>query len=90
MKSCIVEIDGAKVLFKTKNDRTNNFGRAGGKRITALAICEYPNAPGQICLFACDRHWEVVGDLLYSSVEEARDDAERCYGVPPTAWIQPT
>ena len=87
MTSSIVELDGASVLFKTTNDPSNNFGRAGKKRITALAICQYQNDPGEIYIFACDRHWKVVGDLSFSSVEEAKKDAERYYDVSPIIWI---
>ena len=90
MITSIVELDGAKVLFKTRNDSNYSFGRAGNKTITALAICEYRDAPGEIYLFACDRHWKVVGDLLYSSVEEAKSDAESYYKVSPIVWVQPT
>ena len=83
MTTSIVELDGAKVLLKTRNDSNNSFGRVGKKTITALAICEYRDSPGEIYLFACDRHWKVVGDLLYSSVEEAQSDAESYYKVSP-------
>ena len=76
--------------FKTTNDSKNDFGHAEKKPITALAICEYPDAPGAIYVFACDRHWNVVGDLLYSSIEEAKKAAESYYEVSPIAWKQPT
>jgi len=90
MSTSILELEGARVLFKTRNDPTIDLGRAGKAQITALAICEYPNAPGQIYVFACDRHWKVVGDLLYSSVDEAKAGAERYYEVSPSAWFEAT
>lgn len=86
--SSIVELEGARVLFKTKNDPANDFGRAGKMKITALAVCEYPDAPGQVYLFACDRHWKVIGDLLYSSAEQAKAEAERIYARSPIVWIE--
>ncbi|MDH3375965.1 MAG: hypothetical protein OEQ39_03235 [Gammaproteobacteria bacterium] len=90
MAASIAELDGANVLFKTSNSPSNNFGRAGKKRITALAICEYQDAPGEIYLFACDRHWKVIGDLLYSSVQEAKNGAESYYEATSINWMQPT
>ena len=90
MATSILELEGARVLFKTRNDPTQNLGRAGRARITALAICEYPDAPGQIYVFACDRQWKVVGDLLYSSVDEAKAGAEQHYEVSASAWFEAT
>lgn len=55
MAGSIAELDGAEILFVTSNDPKNNFGHAG-ERITALAICEYSDAPEDVYVFACDRH----------------------------------
>jgi hypothetical protein len=83
----IKQLDGAKVLFKIKNDRSRCFGLVGRRRITALAICQYPDDPSVTYVFACDRHWKVVGDLAFSSVTEAKASALEYYGQADIQWL---
>ena len=82
MEGSIAELAGAKVIFMTSNGPKNNFGHVEKNRITALAIGEYLGAPGDIFVFACDRHWQVVGALLYSSIEDAKGETWK-HGVWP-------
>lgn len=83
----IKELDGAKVLFKTKNDRSRCFGLVDRHRITALAICQYPDDPSVTYVFACDRRWKVVGDLAFSSVSEAKAGAMEYYEQADIQWL---
>lgn len=74
------ELDGAKVLFYTDNNITNDYGyvycQEGEKSviITALAIAQYEGNEGYY-LFSCDLDWNVIGDTLHYSLQEARDCA---------------
>jgi hypothetical protein len=54
--------------------------------ITQAAIATYDN--NQFYLFSCDSNWNVVGDLLYDSLEKAKEDARRWYD--PTACVRST
>ncbi len=83
----IKELDGAKILLKTKNDRSQCFGLVGSSRITALAICQYAAEPSVTYVFACDRHWKVVGDLAFSSVTEAKAGALEYYEQTNIEWL---
>jgi hypothetical protein len=77
-------LDGAKVLFWA----TCDFGVAvEATPIVALAIARYDDGRQEaVCLFACDSQWKVVGDLLFASIGEAQQDAERYYDVSPIDW----
>ena len=88
--SNVTECGGAKVLWKATSTTSQGFGRAGKRRISGLAICQYPATLHEVYLFACDRHWNVIGDLVYSSVEAAKVDAERFYEVTSIAWYPAT
>ena len=78
------ELDGAAVFWFTPPRPEKNYGfvhyvdenRDG--TISALAICQYSGSDAAY-VFACNAHWQVIGDLLYYSVEEAKKDAERYY-----------
>lgn len=83
-------MDGATVLFVTKTE--TDFGVAttldgGNVAIVRLAIAQYEESH-YIYLFACDAQWGVIGDLLYDSVGEAQQDAERYYKTSPLEWIE--
>ena len=78
------QIDGAKVILAARGD----FCVASdGTRIVALAIARYDDGrQNAVYLFACDCQWNVVGDLLFASIEEAQQGAERDYEVSPIHW----
>jgi hypothetical protein len=86
-------LDGATVLFVTIAQDDQNFGTVLDlpedevKPIAALAICRYSDAPESTYVFACSAEWEVIGDLCFSSTEEARQGAEDYYQTGPTRWI---
>lgn len=40
--------------------------------IVRLAICQYATAGDETYVFDCDAEWNVIGDSLFSSVEEAQ------------------
>ena len=85
-------LDGAKVLSVTETE--TDFGvedtlNGGNVAIVALAIAQYENSQGTY-LFACDAEWNVVGDLFYDSVEEAKQDAEHYYETGPLEWLDVT
>jgi hypothetical protein len=77
-------LDGARVLHTAKGE----FGLGlNNEPITALMIAHYDNDhPDAFYLFACNGDGEVVGDLFYTSVAEARSDAERFYETSPIHW----
>ncbi|WP_425618268.1 hypothetical protein NA78x_001971 [Anatilimnocola sp. NA78] len=78
-------LDGALVLFWAEG----NFGTCiDDAPVVALAIARYDSDP-QIYLFACDKDWRVRGDLAYSSISSAQQDAERYYEVSPIRWQAP-
>jgi len=52
-----------------------------------LAICQYPDDPSVTYVFACDRHWKVVGDLAFSSVTEAKFGALEYYEQADIQWL---
>ncbi len=79
-------LDGAKVLFTA----AGVFGVADEDTpIVGLAIARYDDERSNAYyLFASDSQWNVVGDLLYASIQEAQQDAERYYDVSPIQWEQ--
>jgi hypothetical protein len=52
--------------------------------ISSIAVATYGD--DQFYLFSCDSNWNVIGDLVYDSVEEAKDDALRWYAVSEIQW----
>lgn len=79
-----IELDGAPVLWFTPPHPELNYGTVcyadenREETISALAICQYPGNDA-IFVFACNLKWQVIGDLMYYSVEEAKKDTERYY-----------
>jgi len=75
-----IELDGAKVLYFTDNKSTNDFGyvyyQEDGKKviIIALAITQYEGSDG-FYLFSCDLEWNVIGDTIHDSLQEAKECA---------------
>lgn len=73
--------DGAKVLSVTVAE--SGLGAAGTRdgekvAIVGLAVAQFENSRG-VYLFACDSEWNVVGDLFYEGMREAKEGAERFY-----------
>jgi hypothetical protein len=77
-------VDGARVICHP----TGRFGIGLDDRdITRLVIARYDDdCPDAIYLFACSTEWEVLGDLLYPTVQEAQLDASRYYEVNTIEW----
>ncbi|CAG7658302.1 hypothetical protein ACFQI7_37010 [Paenibacillus allorhizosphaerae] len=77
-----IELDGAKVLLYTDNKSSNDFGYVYYQEdektvvITALAVAQYEGSEGYY-LFSCDQEWNVVGDTLHYSLQEAKDYATK-------------
>lgn len=90
------ELDGAKVVHITKNSLDNQYGFVGivddnrnlvGKlNITAVAICQYEGSE-ESYLFSCDVNWEVIGDMVYDTIQEAKQSAITNYNVQEEDWI---
>ena len=85
-----LKLDGARVLEFAKPP-PEGFGHYQGSDgemmlITFVAIATYDDL--EFYLFSCDEHWNVVGDQLYASREEARNDALRWYQVKAIEWIK--
>jgi len=83
------ELDGAKVILYTDNKEINYFGYVRyedhNETITALAIAKYANGEGYY-LFSCDIEWNVIGDTLHSTLEEAKHCAENSEGGKGIIW----
>ncbi|WP_169091666.1 hypothetical protein [Paenibacillus sp. PL91] len=75
-----IELDGAKVLYFTDNQITNDYGYVYYQEhektviVTALAIALY-DGDNRFYLFSCDIDWNVIGDTLHDSLHEAFDCA---------------
>ncbi|MEK3983314.1 hypothetical protein MHB77_07960 [Paenibacillus sp. FSL K6-3166] len=74
-------LDGANVWIYTANEHCNNYGyvlfEGENKKvgITAFAVAKYDGARGYY-LFSCDLDWNVIGDTLHDSLQEAKECAE--------------
>ncbi|KOO43055.1 hypothetical protein [Priestia koreensis] len=81
------EIDGAKVIKYTETDEFGFIEYEDGEKkdILTLAICNYDNKE-EYYLFACDKQFNVLGDTLHGSVEEAMDFAKRYYEKEMIDW----
>lgn len=88
------ELDGAKVVLITSNAASNNYGIVGmindmnesiEETITGIAICQYEGSE-EFYLFSCNLKWEVIGDRLYYTFEEARKIAREEFDVKDTDW----
>jgi hypothetical protein len=82
------EIDGAKVI---KHSPIGSFGYVVGddgeeKEIKILAICNYDNKE-ECYLFACDEQFNVLGDTLHDSIEEAMEAALQIYEQKEITWL---
>ncbi|WNF23366.1 hypothetical protein [Mesobacillus jeotgali] len=90
------ELDGASVIHITKNSLENTFGYIGfvdDKRnlidtidITAVAICRYDGSV-ECYLFSCGINWEVIGDKVYDTIEDAKKSAMNSHNVKEEDWI---
>jgi len=78
-------LDGERVICQA----SGNFGLGNnGETIVKLAIAKYDNAPDDaIYLFACSALDVIIGDLLYASVNDAKQDALRFYEVDEITWF---
>ena len=82
------EIDGAKVIKYTKNKDLGfvEFEDGEPKEINGLAICNYEQKE-EYYLFACDDQFNVLGDTLHYTIEEAMKFAEEYYEHEKIEWI---
>lgn len=82
-------LDGAKVILYTDNKASNNFGYVRyeyhDEIITALAIAKYEKDKNYY-LFYCNLEWEVIGDTLHSTIDEAKFCAENSKKVCNINW----
>jgi hypothetical protein len=84
-------LDGAKILIYTANEHCNNYGYVffedENKKvgITAFAVAKYDGGRGYY-LFSCDLDWNVIGDTLHDSLQEAKECAENSSHTPIN-WI---
>lgn len=82
------KIDGAAVIYYTE---PNNFGYVEYEdgallQIQRLAICRY-DQEDQYYVFACDSEFNVLGDTVHSSVEDAMKFATYYYRPDEIVWI---
>ena len=72
-------LDGAKVILYTDNKESNNFGfviyEDHEEVVTALVIAKYDNDENYY-LFDCNLDWEVIGDTLHSTIDDAKSCAK--------------
>ena len=86
-------LDSAKVLCYTLIPDSVEFTRTltfvdGVElgRVPRLAICQYRNT-SEVLLFHCDSEWSVLGCGGFSSMEKAKQRAERIYPGIGAHWI---
>jgi len=41
-----------------------------------MAICQYEGSSNEYYLFSCDLNWEVIGDSIYDTIDEAKESAK--------------
>jgi len=82
-------LDGAKVILYTTNDISNNFGcvhyEEHDEVVTGLAIAKY-DSDESYYLFSCDLQWNVIGDTLHATLEEAKCCAENSFEIKGLTW----
>jgi len=82
-------LDGAKVLWWAWSGE-NPFGILEGAEgddrfVHGFAVCQYES--GSIYRFTCNKHWEVVQDADYASVEKAKAGIPLNYDASRVKWI---
>ncbi|WP_159888735.1 hypothetical protein [Paenibacillus puerhi] len=91
------ELDGARVIGYTSNNKSNNFGfiryeeedgTSNDVIITGMAIAMYDRDKGYY-LFSCDIEWNVIGDTFHNSLNEAIECAKVSDGIAESDWICP-
>jgi hypothetical protein len=82
------KIDGAKVIKYTPIGRFGfvEYDNGEQKEIRILAICNYDDKE-ECYLFACDEQFNVLGDTLHDSIEEAMKAAKQLYEQEDINWL---
>jgi len=85
------ELDSARVILYIDNKATNNFGfiqfEDHRETITCLAVAKYEGS-NDYYVFDCDISWNVIGDTVHSSLEEALECVNNSYDVGEFQWIK--
>src|SRR5438128_2532118 len=91
-------LDCARALEYAAVDESVKFtGRGalyvGARKLDAvymprLAICQNMGANPETFLFHCDEKWTVLGTDAYSSIEAARQSAEKAYEGISDKWVK--
>ena len=85
------ELDGAKVLLYIENMPTNTLGYVQfpdhNETVTALAIAQY-DGDNSYYVFDCDINWEVIGDTLHASLNDALECAKNSFNLDGHPWIK--
>ena len=85
------ELDGAKVILYIDNNATNNLGfiqfEDHIETITSLVIAKYEGS-NDYYIFDCDINWNVIGDTVHSSLEEALECVNNSYDIEEFLWIK--
>jgi hypothetical protein len=88
-------LDGARVLYHPDIHASLDLGTAPSRRndqqvvpVYMLAIGQYAGDNPRVYLFVVTREWEVLGDTLYESMEDAMDTAETWYSIGPDEWLK--
>ena len=77
----IMYIDGAKVIRLSKKGLYGNVNYKTEMKVIEIeyvAICQYENND-EYYLFACDEKFNVLGDSVYESLDDARNAAYVIY-----------
>lgn len=84
----IREIDGAKVIKYSKNKDFGfvEFENGENKIINVLAICSYKQKE-EYYLFACDNQFNVLGDTLHNTIDEAMKFGKEYYEQEEIRWL---
>ncbi|UHA73747.1 hypothetical protein [Paenibacillus sp. 481] len=82
------EIDGAKIIKRTCPGSFGYVEWESGeeKEIKVLAICNYDDQE-ECYLFACDEQFNVLGDTLHASINEAMEAALQLYEQEKIEWL---
>ena len=86
MNILLVELDGAKIIKYTSGEFGYTEDDNGEKTfIKALAICSYDD--NEYYLFACDENFNVIGDTIHESIDEAMIFALKYYQKNDINWM---